>query len=121
MTQQEIQNQITKYHQEGIFDFGLRAIKDGLSTIGSPVNNSYHWEDGINTGVKMDGASTIGFDVDEIDGEVDFASFEKALSTMSEYGDNIVVIGGKENLNEIHNDIGERVILDGIIVANVVG
>ena len=115
----DISKVIEKAYDAGASDFGIRAMTGGkVVAVGESLENSYHWEDGISTGVEIDGTCAIGFRVEL--GEIDQASFEKAVAAIKDYADDgvqVVVIAGNLNIDECFNDHGEVVIKDAVCVA----
>ena len=113
--------------QNSSFDtFGLRSITEMPNgevktvAIGDELEESFHWDDGMPTDERLGGTSVISFDVDTLDGEVCDESYNIALELMSIYkGGQLVIVGGRNNMDAILNDIGESVLSDAIVVAIV--
>ena len=119
-----IQNLIEIAVENNMISFGLRVMTDKpngetiLLSVGDDIENSFEWVDGNTTDEQIDGVSTIGFDVDQIDGEIDLDSYNHALRGINQYGNGqVVVVGGIQNVDAIHNDIGELVIKNATVVA----
>jgi len=122
----DLQSKIEQAVELGICTFGVRVMTDTPSgkpvtlLVGDDVNNSFEWVDGEHTDDELDGVSTIGFDVDQIDGEIDFDSYNSAIKMLDQYGDGqVVVVGGQHNIDAIHNDIGEYVINSAVVISIV--
>ena len=111
----------------GLTAFGVRAmtanpVQDiAIDTRdGANIESSYIWEDGTATDEELGGVSTIGLDVDLCDGEVDEEWLNKAISMLSDYdSETLVVVGGHQNIDAIHNDQSELVITEAVIIAKL--
>lgn len=117
---EQIKNAIEKTYDQGIYSFGVRAMTGGSKVeVGEDVNPSYHWEDGENTGEQMSGTSAIGFEVDfgEVESEKRFNKAVEKVIKLYGSGEQIVIIAGQQDLDEVHNDPGEIVIVDAVCIA----
>lgn len=112
----EIKSLIESAYDNGIESFGLRRMTgDVIAAAGDDVADSSIWDDGIVTDETLGGASSIGFDVDF--GEVDDESFASALELMQRYDGQLVIIGGRHNIDAVHNDYRERVLSNAVVIA----
>ena len=112
----EIKSLIESAYDNGISSFGLRRMTGGvIASVGDDVADSFVWDDGIMTDESLGGVSSIGFDVDF--GEVDEDSFVIALGLMSRYDGQLVIIGGRHNIDAVHIDHRERVLSNAVVIA----
>lgn len=122
---ENIINKIQQAFDNGMTAFGVRAmtpnpVEAAEFTLveGAELEASYIWEDGVSTDEELGGVSTIGFTVDQIDGEVSPEEIKAAIEKLSIYdSEQIVIVGGHQNIDALHNDDGEIVIADAVIVA----
>lgn len=112
----EIKSLIESAYNNGISSFGLRRMTGGvIASIGDDVDDSFVWDDGTQTDETLGGASSIGFDVDF--GEVYEDSFVSAFYLMDRYEGQLVIIGGRHNIDAPHNDHRECVLSNAVVIA----
>lgn len=116
----EIKAAIESSYNNGVSAFGIRRMTGGIiAQVGDDVAPSFTWEDGEQTDEELGGTSAIGFDVEF--GEADEESFAEAMSLMDQYEGQLVIIAGDQNLDAIHNDCGEIVIAEAVVIAVLEG
>lgn len=112
---EQIKKAIMEAYDKGIYSFGVRAMTGGESVrVGEYLDPSYHWEDGSATDEQMSGTSAIVFHVEfgEVDEDEFNAVIQKTIKTYGSGDEQIVIIAGQQDLDEVHNDESEIIIMD---------
>lgn len=102
---------IIKSHRLEYKTFGLKALPNSIPTkVGDKLRNSTRWTyDGIDTGMDLGGASTIGIkSLDKKDINKSIRYIKEYISTDSQ----LILVGGI--LSKRGQDLGELIIKDGV-------
>lgn len=111
----QIQDIIDDY--DGFREWGIRVVHgDATVQVGSPLANSYRWEDHEQTDDELPGVCTIG--VDKNSNSMDAAEMLEAINLLDAYlshGKHVVLVRGELVCGG--EDQGESIISDAVVVA----
>ena len=120
VTLDKYQDLISKAVEQGTYSFGLRVMTGMQSdnvNVGDMIASSFDWIDGVQSDVELGGASVIGFETCQIDGEIDEESWNNAIKLIAIYGEDVVLVGGHLDINAIFNDAGECILSNAVVLA----